>query len=230
MADMKVDYKKIIETCFMLFVILLMLVQAILRQDNPVALISAICGITYTFIAGKGNPICYLFGVTGSGFYCLLSFHNHLWGNLLLYAAYYLPMQVLGFFKWNKHLKKGENSIEKIQLRKKEFWLLVLLLTVISLVFCLVLTITQDKHPILDSFTTVFSIGGMYLTVRRAVEQWIFWIGVNSLSLLLWSKILMTGSKVYSTVFMWGVYLLLAVYFYFEWMRDIKGQTELSQN
>ena len=61
--------------------------NAFLRQDSYIALISAICGITYTFIAGKGYPICYLFGLTGSSFYCLLALQNALWGNLLLYGS-----------------------------------------------------------------------------------------------------------------------------------------------
>ena len=94
--------------------IILIVLHAILRGDYIVAVISAICGITYTVFAGYGTPVCYLFGITGSGFYVFLSFQNALWGNLLLYLLYYIPMQILGFFKWRKHLKQGKNEIVKI--------------------------------------------------------------------------------------------------------------------
>ena len=96
-----------IERVSLILVYVFLLTNAFLLKDSPIALISAICGITYTFFAGKGYPFCYLFGITGSAFYCFLSFKSALWGNLLLYAGYYLPMQVLGFFQWNKNLKKG---------------------------------------------------------------------------------------------------------------------------
>ena len=105
MKNVKVGRRNVVEYIFLFFIICFILVQAYYKQDNYIAVISAICGITYTFIAGKGNPICYLFGITGSAFYCLLSYNNHLWGNLFLYALYYLPMQVVGFFKWNKNRK-----------------------------------------------------------------------------------------------------------------------------
>jgi nicotinamide riboside transporter PnuC len=58
------------------FILLFILINAIINQDNVIALISAICGITYTFLAGKGLPICYIFGVTGSSFYGLLAFQK----------------------------------------------------------------------------------------------------------------------------------------------------------
>ena len=75
----------------------------------------------------------------------------------------------------------------------------------------------------LDSITTVFSIGGMYLTVRRAVEQWLFWLVVNILSLGMWIGVVLDGAKVYSTLIMWSVYLILAIYFYFDWKKEMKN-------
>ena len=84
------------------------------------------------------------------------------------------------------------------------------------------MVIHNDKNPLLDSITAVFSIGGMYLTVRRAIEQWIFWMGVNLLSLIMWINIASTSEiKVYSTIVMWTVYLFLAIYFYIEWRKEL---------
>lgn len=211
------NIEKVGFTCVILFVI----IHAILRQDSFAATISALCGITYTFLAGKGLPKCYLFGVTGSGFYSFLSFQNALWGNLLLYLVYYLPMQILGYFRWNKNLQKSKKEIVKIKLPKKEFFLLILILLCMSIGVYYVLLSLNDTNPLLDSITTVFSIGGMYLTVRRAIEQWIFWMIVNTLSLAMWVNVALSGARVYSTIIMWAVYLFLAIYFYKEWKKEL---------
>lgn len=201
---------------------LILLCNLIILKDSPIAVTSAFFGITYTFLAGKGNPICYLFGIMGSGFYGYLSFHNALWGNLLLYMGYYIPMQVIGFFKWNSHLKTGSSEIIKTSLSKKERLILFAITLILTAFAIVVLYFTQDKKPIIDGITTVFSLAGMYLTVRRAIEQWGVWIFVNGLSAIMWGLIALSGEKVYSTVIMWSVYFVLGIYFYFCWKKELK--------
>ena len=201
---------------------LILLCNLIIFKDSPIAVTSAFFGITYTFLAGKGNPICYLFGIMGSGFYGYLSFHNALWGNLLLYMGYYIPMQVVGFFKWNSHLKTGSSEIIKTSLSQKERLILFAITLILTALAIVVLYFTQDKKPIIDGITTVFSLAGMYLTVRRAIEQWGVWIFVNGLSAIMWGLIALSGEKVYSTVIMWSVYFVLGIYFYFCWKKELK--------
>lgn len=201
---------------------LILVCNLIIFKDSPIAVTSAFFGITYTFLAGKGNPICYLFGIMGSGFYGYLSFHNALWGNLLLYMGYYIPMQIVGFFKWNSHLKTGSSEIIKTSLSKKERLILSAITLILTALAIVVLYFTQDKKPIIDGITTVFSLAGMYLTVRRAIEQWGVWIFVNGLSAIMWGLIALSGEKVYSTVIMWSVYFVLGIYFYFCWEKELK--------
>ena len=201
---------------------LILVCNLIIFKDSPIAVTSAFFGITYTFLAGKGNPVCYLFGITGSSFYGYLSFHNALWGNLLLYIGYYIPMQVVGFFKWNSHLKTGSSEIIKTSLSKKERFVLSAITLVLTAFAIVVLYYTHDKNPIIDGITAVFSLAGMYLTVRRAIEQWGVWIFVNGLSAVMWGLIALSGEKVYSTVIMWSVYFVLGIYFYFCWKEELK--------
>ncbi len=215
MKNMKQSFK------ILSLIYLILIVCAVIFKDSPAAVISAVFGITYTFLAGKGNPVCYLFGVTGSGFYSYLAFHNALWGNLVLYLGYYVPMQILGFFRWKKHLKDGENEIIKISLSAKERFLTFIITVFFTLIAIYLLYFLHDKNPIIDGITTVFSITGMYLTVRRAIEQWQVWMVVNGLSAIMWAIIAFSGEKVYSTVIMWIVYFILAIYFYFEWKKEV---------
>ncbi|MBQ7764580.1 nicotinamide mononucleotide transporter [bacterium] len=221
MNNNKTKILNFIERLSLFFILSFIIINGILHSDSYIAIISAICGITYTFFAGKGFPICYIFGIIGSSFYSYLSFQNALWGNLLLYAGYYIPMQILGYYKWNRHLKKDKNEILKISLSARELTILIFILIVFSFVIYYLLLYLKDGHPLLDSTTTVFSIGGMYLTVRRAIEQWIFWMFVNTLSLAMWIKVALTGEPVLSTVIMWGVYLILAIYFYINWHKEV---------
>lgn len=219
---------KKIEIIGLFTVLTLILINAIIVKDNPIAVISAFCGILYTIIAGKGKISCYFFGLSGSWCYVWLSFLNSLWGNMLLYLCYYIPMQILGIFKWKKHLKKDTKEIVKTRLSNKNRITLLFIGVLGSIITSIILHYFHDKTPIADGITTFLSVLGMYLTVRRAIEQWVVWMIVNGISALMWINLVLHGTKTYSTVIMWVVYFVLAIYFYFEW-KKVLNKNEISQ-
>ena len=193
----------------------------IVLKDSPIACLSALFGILYTIYAGKGRPVCYLFGLSGSGFYSYLAFNNLLWGNLGLYICYYIPMQILGIINWNKHLKPQTQEIYKTYLSKKERGIITLISLCLFIIISLLIRHLCGSHPYMDGIITACSITGMYLTVRRCIEQWVCWSIVNLVSILLWLNLAFGGEKVFSTVLMWIVYLLLGVYFYIMWSKEL---------
>ncbi len=213
---------KPIEMIGLTIVLVFILINTFVLKDNPAAITNAICGILYTIIAGKGKISCYLFGLTGSVCYIYLSFINSLWGNMLLYLLYYIPMQILGIFKWKKHLKKESNEIAKIKLNINQRFKLCIIGFLGCIISIIILQYFNDKSPIIDGITTFLSILGMYLTVKRAIEQWVVWMIVNGLSLLMWLNLVINGTKAYSTILMWGVYFILAIYFYIQWEKELK--------
>lgn len=219
---------KKIEIIGLFTVLTLILINAIIVKDNPIAVISAFCGILYTIIAGKGKISCYFFGLSGSWCYVWLSFINSLWGNMLLYLCYYIPMQILGIFKWKKHLKKDTKEIVKTRLSNKNRIILLFIGVLGSIITSIILHYFHDKSPIADGITTFLSVLGMYLTVRRAIEQWVIWMVVNGISALMWINLVLHGTKTYSTVIMWVVYFVLAIYFYYEW-KKVLNKNEISQ-
>lgn len=189
-------------------------------NDSKIALVSAVCGILYTILAGKGKISCYGFGLCGTLCYSYISFLNMLWGNLALYLLFYLPMQILGIFKWKKHLKKSSFEIIKTKLNQKEIWIYLASAVVLSAVLSIILKNTGDSTPYIDGVTTVFSVFGMILTVKRCIEQWYVWILVNGLSVVMWIEAYLNGSNCLATVIMWVTYFLLAFYFLNTWKKE----------
>jgi len=198
-------------------------VSAVVLKDSVIAVVSAVCGILYTVMAGKGKISCYLFGLSGSGCYSYLAFTNALYGNLLLYLCYYIPMQTLGIFKWKNNLKVKTNEVIKTCLPIKERIYLLIATILVSVIAIYVLGYFNDAQPIKDGITTVFSVVGMYLTVRRCIEQWLIWIVVNGLSFIMWLNAVMHGAKAYATVIMWAFYFVAAIYFYLAWKKELEN-------
>lgn len=202
--------------------ILLIILISIYMNDNKVALVSAVCGICYTILAGKGKISCYLFGLAGTFCYSFISFKNALFGNLALYALYYFPMQVAGIFKWKKHLKSDTQEIEKTKLSPKERVVYALIAVFGSVILAFVLWKLNDQNPIIDAITSVFSIIGLILTVKRCIEQWYIWFVVNGLSMIMWIQAYLNGSNCFATILMWATYFVLSIYFLHTWNKEMR--------
>ena len=208
------------ELFILVFALLLIIYNAIALHDSVIAVCSAFFGILYTIIAGKGKISCYFFGLMGSGCYIYLSVFSHLWGNALLYLTYYIPMQVHGIFAWKEHLNT-DLEIKKTRMTRKQKLKFLVIGILGSVLTALILYFLNDENPLIDGITTFLSILGMYCTVKRLLEQWIIWIIVNGLSFLMWLNLVVHGTKAYSTLVMWGVYFVLAIYFYEVWRKEI---------
>lgn len=133
-------------------------------------------------------------------------------------------MQTLGIFKWKQHLKEKTKEIIKVKLGNTERLKIAFAGIAGSIITIVILNYFNDKSPVIDGITTFLSILGMYLTVKRAIEQYILWMIANGLSLIMWLNLVMHGTKAYSTVLMWAVYLILAIYFYIAWKMELDSQ------
>lgn len=202
-------------------IILGIIVISFILKDSKIALISAICGISYTILAGKGKISCYAFGLTGTMCYAYISWQNQLYGNLLLYMLYYFPMQIFGVFKWKQHLNKNTGTVYKTKLSYKERVLYFIISALLTVAFAYILYLLKDANPIIDAITTIFSITGLILTIKRAIEQWYLWAVVNTLSVTMWVEAYINGSNCFATILMWSVYTVLAVYFLHTWKKEL---------
>lgn len=206
-------------------IILLIILISIYMRDDIVALISAICGISYSIFAGKGKISCYFFGLCGTLCYSFISLKNHLFGNLALYLLYYFPMQIFGIFKWKQHLQKNTQEIIKTKLSTKERWIYLFASIVFSLVVYFVLLKFNDQNPLIDSVTSVCSVFGLILTVKRCIEQWYVWLLVNGLSTVMWIEAYLNGSNCFATILMWVTYFILSIYFLYIWRKEFAVRT-----
>ncbi len=210
-------YEKIIFPLTILGIIII----SIAAKDSIIALISAVCGISYTILAGKGKIFCYYIGITGTICYSYLSYINGFYGNLVLYALYYLPMEVYGIFKWKQHLNEDKKEIIKTKLSNREKIVYFFCTILLSSLICIGLKFINDPHPFFDGITTVFSILGLLLTVKRCIEQWYIWFFVNLMSFIMWLFTYLSGANCLATVLMWFVYFVLSVYFLFSWQQEL---------
>jgi nicotinamide mononucleotide transporter len=79
-------------------------------------------------------------------------------------------------------------------------------------------THTDAALPYYDSTTTAISLVAQYQLSRRKIENWLLWIGVDVAYVgIYWHRGLALTSLLYA------VYLALAAYGYWEWLREARA-------
>jgi nicotinamide mononucleotide transporter len=77
---------------------------------------------------------------------------------------------------------------------------------------------TDSIMPFRDAFIAAFSVAAQVLQARKQIDNWPFWIVVNAVAVVSY-----WFGGLYYTVFLYGIYLVLAVGGWREWHRAMNG-------
>lgn len=178
--------------------------------------IAAISGIFCVVLCAKGKKSQYIWGLLNIIGYVIIAWINKYYGEVMLNALYYLPSQFIGYYLWNKHSDQEDN----LEGKKLSFWFSVILILIITICvygYKMVLDLLGGTGTLLDSASTVTSIVANALMMMRYREQWLLWIIIDAITVVMW---LMVGD--YIMVTMWAVYLINAFYGYYNWTKIAK--------
>lgn len=200
-----------------------MVVLSFIWKDSAIALISGVTGIIGVVLCAKGKISTYLFATINVALYAYISYQNRLFGEVMLNAAYFLPMNVVGFFLW-RNKKDDDGDVLTKKLSSKGLGILFTSLIVGILLYWKVLNMLNGNLQLIDSITTVSSVIALILQVLRYKEQWLIWIIVNIVSVGMWALLLNTPDGSITMIVMWAAYLVNSIYGYVNWTKLNKQQ------
>lgn len=195
-------------------------------QDNIISIIAALTGVWCVILTGKGKRSSFIFGVVNVIFYAITAFWAKYYGEVMLNVIYYFPMNFVGWFAWKKHMNDDTGEVVKDRLPLKK-GMIVYLLTAVAIVgYGFILDVLGGNLPFVDSMSTVVSVTAQILSVRRLTEQWILWIVVDVVTVIMWAVNFVQGGESIATLAMWSVYLLNAIFMYIRWNKEAKAQCD----
>lgn len=181
-------------------------------------------GILCVVLAAKGNLWNYVIGTVNTIAYGYVCFTNGLFGELGLYLVFFLPMNIVGFFMWKNNMSNETVLMKSLPNNLKVMIILLSLSTTLVLGF-LLSKINGQNSPYLDSIATILSIIATILMVLRYKEQWILYIVLNIMMIIIWYFRLQNGSEnAVMMLLMWFAFLLNAVWGNYNWTNEIKKQ------
>lgn len=175
--------------------------------------------IAYVILAARKNNWCWPLGIVGSALSIMLFVNTKLYAESVLFS-YYIVMGFYGWWQWSGH-RSDSNDLEIKQWKiTKHIKVLLLGYFGTTVLFGVLQHFTDAVMPLLDSFTTVFSFIATWMVAKRLLENWIYWIAIDALTIYLYAS---RGLNLYAALS--AVYTLMAIYGYVAWSREASQKT-----
>lgn len=183
-----------------------------------------VSGILCVVLSAKGRISAYLFGICNTIGYSYIAYSNQLFGEVGLNLLFFLPTGIIGYFMWHKNIKRNDHLV-MISLSMQWFMTIVTIAFVCIVIGGIALSMVATQNtPFLDATTNVLSIVATLLMMKRYREQWLFYIVLNIVTIVMWSIRFSQGSPDgLLMVIMWTAYLINSVYGYYNWSKGMKA-------
>ena len=175
--------------------------------------LAVILALAYLILAMKENIWCWSAALISSGIYMVIFWNVNLYMESVL-SLYYVAMAIYGYWMWTR----GGNQHHGVRITswslKSHLRIIVITIIISLIVGHLMANNTNASFPYLDAATTCFAIMTTYLVAKKVLENWLYWIVINSVSIYLYvNKALMLTSGLFV------LYVILAVVGYMEWKK-----------
>ena len=198
------------------------LALSVYLKDSWTSLLAAVSGVACVILTGKGKRSSFIFGTINNIFYTIVALGAKYYGEVMLNVIYYLPMNFVGFVVWKKYMNEENGEVIKKRLPLSKSLVLYGITAAAIAVYGFVLKTMGGNLPYIDSMSTVVSVVAQILSIRRLVEQWVLWIVVNIVTVIMWAIDFSKGGETISTLAMWSIFLINAVVMFVRWHREAK--------
>ncbi len=180
-------------------------------------IVATLSGAAYVVLAARRNRLCWIVGAVGSAFLGVVAAVRALPMQAAL-QAFYVVMSVYGWWSWTRSVGDGELPIGFWPLS----WHIGAALVLIVLTFASARLLASETHaawPMLDSLTTWFSLLATWLTAKARLENWLYWIVIDSILAYLFY---VQGMPYIALLFV--VYVVIAAAGFIGWRRRFRAQ------
>lgn len=183
-------------------------------------IIAVIFGFLSVWYSKEENILVYPTGIISTVIFVYLLWQWQLLGDMMI-NFYYSTMSIYGWYVWTR--KKGQEyelPVTKTT-QKENIWSVFIFL--ITMAFVIGVYSYFDKFTTwtayVDTFTTAVFFVGMWLMARKKIENWIYWIVGDIVSIPLYFYKGLTF-----TSFQYLLFTIIAIYGYKSWKKSSNKQ------
>jgi nicotinamide mononucleotide transporter len=186
--------------------------------------IAVFFGLLSVWYAKKENVLVYPTGIISTLLFVYLLFKWGLLGDMLI-NAYYFMMSIYGWYIWTR--KVDDTHFTPITRTTNQEKIITTSILIGSFIFVVLVYNYFDRFntwtAYVDTLTTAIFFAGMWLMARKKIENWIFWIIGDIISVPLY---FIKGYTLTSIQYL--IFLIIAYYGYIEWKKSLNKNLQTS--
>ena len=179
--------------------------------------VAVVLGVAYLLLAMRENLWCWYAAFVSTAIFLVLFWDV----GLLMESAlqvYYLAMAVYGWWHWQRG-SGGQTGLQISSWHTRQHLIAIGSVLLISAVSGALLQRYSDAAlPHLDSFTTWGSILTTWMVARKILENWLYWLVIDSVSIYLY-----LDRGLYLTALLFVVYLIIVIFGYRKWLQHYRA-------
>lgn len=185
--------------------------------DVVLEIVAVFCGFLSVWFSKQNKVLVFPTGMISTIIFVYLLLKWELLGDMMI-NAYYFIMSVYGWYIWTRKVDEEHvTPITRTTFSEKKISIAIFLAT---LIFVYLVYVTFNKWTswvaYIDTITTAIFFVGMWLMARRKLENWIFWIigDIISVPLYFYKGFTFTSLQYLGFTF-------IAIFGYLAWKKNI---------
>ena len=187
-------------------------------------MLTTFLGLLYILFEYKASVWLWVVGFLMQSLGIVLYYQKGLYADCGM-EFYYLAMTVYGFWNWTRKKDSAPTAqakslpVSHFPLRLAVIWGVATLLIWAAL-YTFLVTCTDSRVPLADSFTTALSFVGIWALARKYLEQWLIWIVVDVVTVCLYFY-----KDIPFKASLYALYVVIAILGYRKW-KHMMGQPQ----
>lgn len=180
-------------------------------------LIGVFFGFLSVWFSKQENILVYPTGIISTAIFVYILWVYVLLGDMLI-NVYYFIMSIYGWYYWTRTDSENHQIPITKTTKKEHFWSAIIFL--LAMLFVLVVYKVNNKldswTAYVDALTTAIFFIGMWLMAKKKLENWVYWIigDVISVPLYLYKGLIFTS-------FQYLLFTIIAIYGYKAWKKSL---------
>lgn len=194
------------------------------HQNSLLELIAVVLAIAYLLLAVRQHIACWYAAFISTAIFLYVFWQVNLYMESGL-QIYYLGMAVYGWWAWQRGRSEGKPGLTISTWSLRQHLIVIGIVVVATFVSGTLLSGTEQRLGYLDSFTTWGAVVATFMVTRKVLENWLYWIVIDSASLYLYFD-----RELYFTMILFLVYLVIIFFGFQSWLREYRLEAQEDAN